>query len=194
MFVVNNLLLNGHLSQYGIMPRYLSGLPGILWAPVLHASFQHLVANSLPLLILGGIICARGRGEFTLVTVSGVVLGGALTWLIARQGYHIGASGLVFCYFGYLASLAYFRRTFGALCISVICVFAYGGILRGILPSSAPVSWEGHIAGLLAGILSAWMASKLWKSVVEGERSLGDGRPKIKGPTITKESILKRED
>lgn len=160
VFVVNNLILDGHLSRYGIIPRHLSGLPGIIWAPFLHASFQHLAANTLPLLILGGIICARSDGEFTLATVGGILLGGGLTWLIARNADHIGASGLIFCYFGYLASLAYFKRNIGTLLLSLVCIFGYGGMLRGILPTSAAVSWEGHLAGLAAGVALAWVASK----------------------------------
>src|ERR1700730_2732951 len=97
VFVVNNLILNGHLSRFGIIPRHLGSLPGIIWSPFLHGSFSHLAANTLPLLILGAIICARGRGEFTLVTIGGTLLGGGLTWLIGRNACHIGASGLIFC-------------------------------------------------------------------------------------------------
>ena len=161
VFAVNNLLLQGHLLQYGITPRHLSSLPGIIWAPFLHTSFRHLLANTPPLLVLGGILCARSRGEFAAVTAAGILLGGALTWLAARNACHVGASGLIFCYFGYLASLAYFRRTFGTLALSVVCILGYGGMIRGVVPTSAAVSWEGHAAGLVAGVLIAWMASKL---------------------------------
>src|SRR2546421_8606610 len=104
VFIVNNLILDGHLNRYGIVPRHLVGLPGIIWSPFLHGSFQHLAANTLPLLILGGILCVRGGGEFAVTTVGGLFLGGAFTWLIGRNACHIGASGLIFCYFGYLAS------------------------------------------------------------------------------------------
>jgi len=161
VFVVNNLLWHGHLSQYGIIPRRLGSLPGIIWAPFLHGSFTHLVANTLPLLILGGIICARSKPEFGMIVVAGTLLTGGLTWLFARNASHIGASGLIFCFFGYIASLAYFRRTFGALLLSGVCVLFYGGMLRGILPTSTPISWESHIAGLVSGIALAWLASKL---------------------------------
>jgi membrane associated rhomboid family serine protease len=163
VFVVNNLLLQGHLLQYGIVPRQIGSLPGIIWAPFLHSSFSHLAANTLPLLVLGGILCARSRTEFALVTIAGILLGGGLTWLLARNASHVGASGLIFCYFGYLASLAYFRRTFGTLCLSVVCLFGYGGILIGVLPTTKAVSWEGHLAGLLAGVALAWVASKVRK-------------------------------
>ena len=160
---LDSLIWHGRLAQHGIMPRHLSGLTGIVWAPFLHASFRHLAANTLPLLILGAIICGRSRAEFAAVTVAGILLGGGLTWLIARNASHIGASGLIFCYFGYIASMAWFRRTFGTLCLSVVCVLGYGGILRGILPTTAAVSWESHLAGLIAGVVLASLMAKLKK-------------------------------
>jgi membrane associated rhomboid family serine protease len=160
LFLVNNGLFQGHLNQYGIAPRHLEGLLGILWAPFLHSSYGHLAANTLPLLFLGGIICVRSRSEFTFVTVAGILLGGGLTWLFARTASHIGASGLVFCFFGYLASLACFQRTPGTLILSGLCILAYGGIVRGLLPTATAVSWESHVAGLVSGIAIAWFLSK----------------------------------
>ncbi len=127
----------------------------------MHGSFKHLAANTVPLLILGGIICARSNAEFAAIALAGSLLSGGLTWLLARNACHIGASGLIFCFFGYLASLACFRRTFGTLVLSAVCILGYGGMLKGILPTSTAVSWEGHISGLVAGIALAWLASKL---------------------------------
>src|SRR5437660_5722674 len=109
VFLVNNLLCGARLNVYGIWPRHVSGLPGIIWSPFLHGSFAHLAANTLPLLILGAVLCARGTKEFIFVFAGGIILGGILTWLFARNAIHIGASGLVFCFFGYLASQAYFK-------------------------------------------------------------------------------------
>jgi len=160
-------VLDGHLTQFGIRPRHLSSLPGIIWSPFLHTSFRHLGANSLPLLILGGIICARSRSEFALVTAAGIFLGGGLTWLIGRSAYHVGASGLIFCFFGYLSSLAYFKRNIPTLVLSLMCLLGYGGILRGILPTAAAVSWEGHLAGLITGITLAWVGSAIRRSLGE---------------------------
>jgi membrane associated rhomboid family serine protease len=161
VFGLNQLAWHGQLNQYGIIPRRLAGLPGIVWSPFLHGSFTHLVANTVPLLVLGGILCGRSKSEFVLTAAAGTVLGGGLTWLVARNACHIGASGLVFCFFGYLASLAYFRRTFGTLLLSLVCIVGYGGMLKGILPTATEVSWEGHLAGLVAGIALAWVTSKL---------------------------------
>jgi membrane associated rhomboid family serine protease len=159
IFILNNLLLNGGLNQYGVIPRRLAGLPGIILAPFLHGSFQHLAANTLPLLILGAILCARSNCEFVFVVAGGTVLGGALIWLFARNASHIGASGLIFCLFGYLASLALFNRTFGTLVVSILCIIGYGGMVKGILPVSAAISWESHAFGLIAGVVLAWLSS-----------------------------------
>jgi|ERR1043166_3142853 membrane associated rhomboid family serine protease len=183
VFVFNNLIGDGHLSRYGIIPRHLRSLSGIIWAPFLHGSFQHLAANTVPLLILGGILCARSRTEFALVTVGGMIAGGGLTWLLARNASHIGASGLIFCYFAYLASLAWFRRTFGALLLSAVCILGYGGMLRGVLPTSAAVSWEGHIAGLMAGIALGWLAARLKKPATDASNPVpGD----MTSPAVSK--------
>ena len=92
--------------------------------------------------------------------VGGILLGGILTWLFARSADHIGASGLIFCYFGYVASLAWFNRTFGTLCLSVVCILAYGGMVKGILPTLTPISWEGHLAGLVAGVVLGALMSR----------------------------------
>ena len=161
MFAVNNLILRGHLTQFGIRPRHISSLPGILFSPFLHLNFHHLAANTPPLLILGAIICARSKREFALVTLCGIILGGGFTWLIGRSAYHVGASGLIFCYFGYLASLTFFERKIGTLLLSLLCIVGYGGLLRGLAPTSTAVSWEGHVAGFLAGITLAWLTSEL---------------------------------
>jgi membrane associated rhomboid family serine protease len=166
VFVVNNVLLDGRLTQYGIIPRQLSGLWGILWTPFLHGSSAHLAANTLPLLVLGAVICARSRSEFVLITLGGILLGGGLTWLLARKACHVGASGLIFCYFGYLVSLAWFNRTFGTLLLSVASILAYGGIVRGLLPTATGVSWESHVAGLVAGVALGGFVAKLKKTPV----------------------------
>src|SRR5205823_3268855 len=126
-----------------------------IWSPFLHGSFQHLAANTLPLLVLGGILCVRSRAEFASITIAGIALGGGLTWLIGRNADHVGASGLIFCFFGYLASLAYFNRNIPTVFLSIVCILGYGGMLRGLLPTSGAISWEGHLAGLVAGIIIA---------------------------------------
>jgi membrane associated rhomboid family serine protease len=165
VFVVNNIILHGALTPYGIHPRQVGSLPGIVFSPFLHGSFAHLAANTLPLLILGVIISARSKADFIGVTAIGIILGGGLVWLLARSADHIGASGLIFCYFGFLTSRAWFDRTILTFVVALICLVGYGGILFGILPLFPGVSWEAHLAGLIAGVASAKMlATKTRKS------------------------------
>ncbi len=161
VFAGNELLCHGQLIEHGIIPRRLSSLPGILWAPFLHESFRHIMANTVPLLILGGILCARSKAEFAAATGVGIIAAGSLTWLLARNAVHAGASGLVFCYFGYLASLAFFNRNILTFLLSFVCLIGFGGILRGVLPTSAAISWEGRLAGICSGIALAWLYSRL---------------------------------
>jgi membrane associated rhomboid family serine protease len=164
LFLADQLLFRGSLTNHGIVPRRLDGLAGILWAPFLHTSIKHLLANTLPLLILGGIICLRSKAEFRFVTGAGMVLGGVLTWLFGRTAIHVGASGLVFCFFGYLAALAVFERKAVSFFAAAFCLFAYGGVLKGVLPTAGPVSWEGHLAGLMTGITLGWLIMKVRKT------------------------------
>jgi len=155
VYGVNNLICHNYFSQYGIIPRTKSGLPGIFCAPFLHASFPHLLANTIPLLVLGSIIAWRSTAAFVWITIGGTLLGGTLTWLAARNACHIGASGLIFCYFGYILAFAWFQRTVLNILLAVVCIFLYGGALWGLSPLQTGVSWEGHAAGLFAGVTLA---------------------------------------
>lgn len=155
MFLVNNLALHGQLSHLGIVPRTVGGLGGIVLAPLLHTSFRHLLANTVPLLMLGGVISLRSPAAYVSITVAGTLVSGALIWLLARHGCHIGASGLVFCYFGYVMGQAWFQRTFANILVAVACGFIYGGLIWGLSPFQSGVSWEAHAAGLVAGFFLA---------------------------------------
>jgi len=159
VFLVNNLMLQGRFSHLGIVPRTINGLSGLLLAPLLHASFHHLLANTVPLLILGAIISLRSPATYISITIGGTILGGALTWLLARHGCHIGASGLVFCYFGYVLGHAWFQRSILNILLALACGFIYGGLIWGLSPFQSGVSWEAHGAGLVAGALFAWIGS-----------------------------------
>ena len=160
VFLVNNLLLGGRFSHLGIVPRTVSGLSGILLAPLLHASFHHILANTVPLLMLGGIISFRSPATYVSVTVAGTIISGTLIWLLARPGCHLGASGLVFCYFGYVIGLAWFQRTIVHILLAIACGVVYGGLIWGLSPFQSGVSWEAHGAGLVAGILLARMGTQ----------------------------------
>jgi membrane associated rhomboid family serine protease len=160
VFIINLIFLGNRLNHFGIVPRHLTGLWHIPVAPFLHADLHHIVSNTVPLLILGGIISLESRARFIAVTLGGIVLGGFLTWCIGRNACHIGASGLIFCYFGYIIASAIFQRTLGSILIATITFFFYGGILWGLCPQEI-VSWEGHAAGLITGIFIAWSEKNL---------------------------------
>lgn len=155
--VIDGLALDGRLDQHGIIPRTFSGLDGILWAPFLHGGFGHLVANTVPLFVLGAFVALDGPRRWLVVTAFVMVVGGLATWLFARSAVHIGASGLVFGYAGFLFIAGFVERSIKGIAIAVIVGVLFGGmVLRGITPVSAYVSWESHLFGFVAGVLAAF--------------------------------------
>lgn len=157
---VDALFFDGGLRRFGIEPRSLEGLRGVAFSPFLHAGLAHLCANSGALALFGGLVILRNEFHFWTVTGLGALVGGAGTWLIARPALHIGASGIVFAYFGYLLCTGIFERRFGALLLSTLVFLFWGGLLFGVLPLEQGVSWEGHLFGLLAGALAAWLLAR----------------------------------
>ncbi len=157
---VVNFLLGHGLTSWGILPRRVSGLVGIPLAPFLHAGLWHAVSNTVPLLILGALTLIGGKTRFWASTVGIVLLSGVLVWLFARGVPHVGASGLVFGYFGALLARAYFERGLVSIAVACMTMILYGGILWGILPLRSYTSFEGHLFGLIAGIAVAWLDHK----------------------------------
>lgn len=151
-----DVALNGALNDDGIVPREVSGLDGILWAPLLHADWQHLLANTLPVLVLGFLALAGGLGQFLAVTATIWIVGGLGTWLTgAENSVHIGASGLIFGWLTFLLVRGFFARSFGQIALAVLLFMLYGGTLLGVLPGQAGISWQGHLFGAIGGLLAA---------------------------------------
>lgn len=149
-------LLGRALDQLGIKPRTISGLRGILFAPFLHGGFAHLIANTIPFLTLGWFVMLRRTSDFWIVSTIAMIVGGLGTWLIgAPYTVHIGASGVIFGYLGFLLFRGYFERSFTAILLSVIVVVLYGGLIWGVLPGRIGVSWEGHLFGFIGGAIAA---------------------------------------
>lgn len=142
----------------GLEPRRLAGLIGIPAMPFLHAGFAHLTANTLPLVVLGilGIVVAGER--FLGASVAIIFLSGAAVWLFGRAGITVGASGMIFGWFGYLVTLGVIERSFRTLAGTIIVVIFYGGMLWGVLPQEQGISWESHLLGALAGGCVAWLS------------------------------------
>lgn len=153
---VDALLLGGSLDALGIRPRSVDGLTGILLAPALHAGFGHLLANTLPFLVLGWLIMLRETWHFFMVFAITTIVGGLGVWLIAPSAsVHIGASGVIFGFFGFLLLSGWFQRSLGTILISLVVATTYGGLIFGVLPGQEGISWQGHLFGFLAGALTA---------------------------------------
>jgi membrane associated rhomboid family serine protease len=149
------------LDRYGIKPRKLSGLIGILAAPFLHAGWGHLFANTVPLAILGLLLLLSSTiRDVVVATVLVVLVGGFGAWVLgASNSVHIGASGVVFGWVGFLALRGFFSKNVGQIVMGLIVALVYGGVIwRGVLPiQRGNVSWQGHLFGFLGGALAAWL-------------------------------------
>lgn len=150
-----------------LLPRRLDGLAGILGMPLVHGSMVHLLANTAPFLVLGGMVALRGAGYFLAATLAIAVVGGLALWLFGRNAAHIGASGLVFGYFGFLLTRGFYERSLRAVGIAAVVALFYGTMLFGILPRDDGVSWDGHLCGLLAGALCARSGHAIGRRRVE---------------------------
>lgn len=160
IFFVNGIFFGGRLALWGIRPHSVMGLRGIIFAPFLHGSLLHLISNTLPFLTLGWLVMWRETRDFWPVTLITWVVSGLGTWLTGSPtSIHIGASGLVFGYLGYLILRGYFDRSIPAIAFSIIVILLYGGMLWGILPLSYGVSWQGHLFGLVGGGIAAYVLS-----------------------------------
>ena len=159
--ILDALVFRGALNQHGIRPRQLSGLQGILFAPFLHGNFEHLIANTVPLVTLGWFVMVREISDFFVVTLFAGFVGGLGTWLIgASNSVHIGASGLVFGYLGFLLLRGYFERSVVSIALSLLAFVLYGSLILGVLPNQPGISWEGHLFGFVGGALAAKFLAK----------------------------------
>ncbi len=151
-------LFNSWLDSFGIVPRTTTGLRGIFLGPFLHVGFAHVAANTWPFLILGWFVLLRGVRLFVNVSLVTAVISGLGTWLIGpANSVHIGASGLIFGYFGYLLLRGYFERSWSSVIGSIFIGFLYGGMLFGVLPGEVGISWQAHLFGFIGGILAAYL-------------------------------------
>ncbi|MFN2104118.1 MAG: rhomboid family intramembrane serine protease [Candidatus Promineifilaceae bacterium] len=161
-------IIGGSMDQYGILPRQLIGLRGIVAAPFLHGSFAHVAANTIPFVILGWFVLLRGTRNFAIVTGIVMIISGLGTWLIAPSTtIHIGASGIIFGFLGYLIFRGYFERSWQSIAWSAVVLLFYGGMLLGMLPTTAQVSWQMHLFGFLGGGVAAYLLSKPKEDVIK---------------------------
>ncbi|NCQ94746.1 MAG: rhomboid family intramembrane serine protease [Microcystis wesenbergii Mw_QC_S_20081001_S30D] len=154
--ILDQFVFRGSLDYFGIIPHQVIGLRGILFAPFLHGDFPHLIANTVPFLILGWLVMLQETSDFFIVTGLTMLVGGLGVWLFASPGsIHIGASILIFGYLGFLLLRGYFQRNIPSILLSILVFLLYGGTIWGVLPSRPGISWQGHLFGFLGGVLAA---------------------------------------
>jgi len=166
-------IMPGHFLSAGIVPRDVTSLAAILTAPFVHASLGHLIANSIPLFVLGALVLLRGVTEFAVVVQLSILIGGAGTWLIGASGSrHVGASGIVLGLMGYLLFRAAFDHKISSIVITLVVAFGYGTALVMSLVPHEHISWSGHVFGLAGGITAARLLARRESS--EQQRALAE--------------------
>jgi membrane associated rhomboid family serine protease len=153
-----------HLYQYGVLPRKLAHLYGIFTMPFLHSDWQHILGNTPPLFILTSFLFYFYKKFFGWVYMYIYILAGFWTWIIGREDFHIGASGIIYGLTSYIFFSGAWSKNYRLAAISLLIVFLYGSIIWGIFPMEKHVSWEGHLSGFVAGfILSIYYRKELPK-------------------------------
>lgn len=151
-----NTIVQNRLLVLGIYPRHLSGIPGIIFSPFLHGNFNHLFFNAIPLFVLLDFILIYAPTTWKVVVLAILLLTGSLTWLFGRKAIHVGASGVITGFWSYLVFNMYQEASLTSVILGVLCVYYFAGIFIGIFPRDKGTSWEGHLFGLAAGIITAW--------------------------------------
>ena len=149
-------IVNHRLDEYGIEPREVDGLVGIVAAPFLHADFGHLIGNTVPFVVMGVLIALGGAARVIAVTVIVALVSGAGVWLIAQDNSnHIGASGVVFGYATYLITRGFYNKSALEIAVGIVIVAIFGTALLGGLAPQQGISWQGHLFGAIGGVVAA---------------------------------------
>lgn len=181
-----------NLSWYGLYPRKTFGLVGIVTAPLLHADLPHLISNTLPLLVLGPIIFYFYRTIAFNVFFWVYLMTGVWVWAAGAEGYHIGASGIIYGFITFLFFSGVFRKDTRLLALSLFVTFLYGGAIWGVLPFQKGISWESHMLGSLAGIITAYNFRK--EGPPSPKYDLGDDAENEKIDVSGDEQFIEDED
>lgn len=154
------LFMGIDLGWMGIYPRDLFGVLGIFTAPMVHGNFNHLISNSLPLLVLGGMLYTFYPLKANRVFFQGYFFTNLLVWTFARPFYHIGASGLVYAIASFLIAFGFFKRDFKSVLVSLLVILFYGGMVYGLFPLNDRISWESHLMGAIVGGMNGFLLSR----------------------------------
>jgi membrane associated rhomboid family serine protease len=151
-------LSGNQLDQLGIHAREVDGMPEILTAPFLHAGWDHLISNSLPFVVLGFLVLLSGLARWLVASLIIIVISGLTAWFLTPANTIIlGASGLIFGWLTYLLVRGLWSRRPAQVVIAVLVLLVYGGLIWGVFPSGAGISWQAHLGGAVAGVLAAWL-------------------------------------
>lgn len=153
--------LDKRLLYLGIVPRHLCGLPGIFFAPFLHANFNHLFFNTIPLVVLSDFLLIHELHYFLIVTAAITVLSGLLIWCFAKPGLHVGASAVITGFWALLLMNSYQQANVTSIVLGIVSVYYFAGIFYGVFPGKKGVSWEGHLFGLIAGLATGYCLKNL---------------------------------
>ncbi len=158
---VADLLIPANLEQNGVIPRSVSGLDGIIWAPLLHGEWSHLLGNTLPFLVFAFLAMANGITQWAVVTGTIWVVSGVGVWLVGESdSVTIGASGLCFGWLAFLLVRGVFNRSVAQLVVAALLLLYWGSMLFGVLPGDPRISWQGHLFGAVGGVLAAWLVAR----------------------------------
>ena len=152
-----NVMLGYRLCVLGIDPRTIHGLIGIVFSPLLHGSWQHLFMNTIPGVVLAALVVLNGQETLIGVTLCIMLLSGFGVWMFGRKAVHIGASGVIMGYWGYLLMAAYQQPSLLSIFAGGLCFYYFSEMASNVVPSEVTSSWEGHLLGLLSGILTAFL-------------------------------------
>ena len=142
-----------NLNEYGIYPRTFSGLKGIIFSPFIHGDLEHLANNSIAFFVLTMLLRYFFDKNYLRIFVYGMLISGFLTWLFARPAYHIGMSGVIYLLVSFIFSSGIISKNYRLIALSLFIVFSYGSMIWYVIPIEASISWEGHLTGLLVGVL-----------------------------------------
>ena len=149
-----------NFNTYGILPREIKGLRGVLFSPFIHSDTSHLSNNSIPLFVLLASLFYFYRKIAHKVLIYGILFSGLFCWVIARDSYHIGASGVIYLLFSFIFFSGIIRKHYRLIAMSLVVIFLYGGMIWFIIPTEDRISWEGHLSGFLIGLLFAFLYRK----------------------------------
>jgi membrane associated rhomboid family serine protease len=173
---VADTLTGNRLDNLGIHAQEVDGLPGIISAPFLHAGWDHLISNSVPFFVLGFLVLLGGLARWLLSSVISIITSGLAAWLLTPgEVIILGASGLIFGWLTYLLARGLWSRRPGQVAVAVVVLVFYGGLIFGVLPGQAGVSWQAHLGGAVGGVIAAWLLHRRSSRQLVASRSSSSG-------------------